>query len=203
MRYTGPTQKINRRFAEAIFPKKKASERKPYAPGQHGKTRRLKQTPFAIGLTEKQKARMFYGLTEKQFRLTFQRAKSVRGVTGDVFFQFLEQRLDNVVYLLGFARTRRASRQFVCHGHILVNGIKVDVPSYKVSPGDNIEVRQDKTSSKQIATRSLDGIEFKGVPAWLAVDVTSMKGVVNRSPIADEISCNFVNIQAIVEFYSR
>ncbi|OIO60698.1 MAG: 30S ribosomal protein S4 [Verrucomicrobia bacterium CG_4_10_14_3_um_filter_43_23] len=204
-RYTGPTQRENRKYLEdgiEIFPKKTACERKPYAPGQHGQKKRKKQTPFAIGLREKQKARMFYGLTEKQFRLTFERAKKIRGVTGEVFLQLLEQRLDNVVYMLGLARTRRAARQFVVHGHVLVNGKKVDIPSYTIAPADTIEVRKDKTSSMQIATRSLEGIEYRGVPAWLAVDVNALKGVVNRTPVRDEI-CSLINEQLIVEFYSR
>lgn len=204
-RYTGPTQRENRKYLEdgiEIFPKKSACKRKPYPPGQHGQKKRRKQTPFAIGLREKQKARMFYGLTEKQFRLTFERAKKVRGITGEVFLQLLESRLDNVVYLLGLTRTRRAARQFVVHGHILVNSKKVNIPSCNIAPGDSIEVRKDKTSSMQIATRSLEGVQYRGVPAWLAVDVNALKGLVNRPPARDEI-CSLINEQLIVEFYSR
>ena len=204
-RYIGPTQRENRKYLEEgiiLFPKKSACERKPYSPGQHGYKKRKKQTPFAIGLREKQKAKMFYGLTEKQCRIFFERAKSNKGVTGEVFLQCLERRLDNVVFLLGFARNRRASRQFVNHGHILVNDQKVDIPSYLTSPGDKVEVRKSKTSSMQIATRSLEGIQYKKIPSWLNLDVNAMRGVLHRMPSREEV-CLPIKEYLIVEFYKR
>lgn len=125
-RYTGPTTKINRRFGMALFPENKAMQKKPYIPGQHGPHLRRRVTDYSMGLNEKQKLRFMFGLSEKQFRLTFERAKKVRGVTGEIFMQMLETRLDNVIYSLGFARTRKAARQFVTHGHVQVNGKKVE-----------------------------------------------------------------------------
>ena len=154
-RYTGPTTRINRRFSQAIFAPTKAFERKPHLPGQHGPRLRRKLSDYAIGLNEKQKLRYMYGMTEKQFRLTFERAKSKRGVTGEIFLQMLECRLDNVVYRLGLAKSRAAARQFVGHGHIVVNGKKTDIASFSVKEGDEIEVRE-RTSSRQLATQSLE-----------------------------------------------
>lgn len=200
-RYKGPKTRINRRFGMAIFPANKASERKPYPPGQHGPRLRRKFSEYALGLNEKQKLRYMYGLNEKQFRLAFDRAKRKGGVTGDNFLQILDVRLDNVVYLLGFARTRRAARQFVNHGHIKVNGHKVDIPSYECSPSDIIEVREG-TSSRQLATRSLDGSQYRAVAAWLAVEADALKGTVSRLPSPEELQQD-INVQLIVEFYSR
>ena len=200
-RYTGPTTRINRRYGMALFPANKAFERKTYPPGQHGPRMRRKQSDFSIGLAEKQKLRYMYGLTEKQFRLTFARAKKQRGVTGEIFLRLLESRLDSVVYLMGFARTRQAARQFVNHGHILVNGSKVDIPSYSMSEGDVITVR-DKTSSRQLATRNFEDSQYRTVPAWLSVNGDSMQGNVIRFPAAEDLEQS-INIQLIVEFYSR
>lgn len=200
-RYTGPTTRINRRFSMAIFPPNKAFERKPYLPGVHGPRLRRKLSDYAIGLNEKQKLRFMFGLTEKQFRLTFARAKRERGVTGEIFLRLLESRLDNVVYRLGVGRTRAASRQFVSHGHIKVNGHKVDIPSYEVKPGDVIEVR-DRTSSRQLATRCLDETQFRVVPAWLAIERDALRGSVSRQPTTDEME-QAINLQLIVEYYSR
>ena len=159
-RYTGPTTRINRRFGQAIFPPNKAFERKPHLPGIHGPRLRRKVSDFSLGLNEKQKLRYMFGLTEKQFRLTFDRAKKQRGVTGELFLQLLETRLDSVIYSLGMARTRGAARQFVNHGHIRVNGHKVDIPSFEVKAGDVIEVR-DRTSSRQLATRCLEDSQYR------------------------------------------
>ncbi|WP_309381490.1 30S ribosomal protein S4 [Cerasicoccus frondis] len=200
-RYTGPTTRINRRFAQAIFAPNKAFERKPYLPGQHGPRLRRKSSDYAIGLNEKQKLRFMFGLTEKQFRLTFAKAKNQRGVTGEIFLRMLEMRLDNVIYRLGLAKTRRAARQFVNHGHIKVNGHKVDIPSYSVSPGDVIEVR-DRTSSRQLATRCLEETQFRTVPAWMAMERDAIRGTVSREPAVDEMEQD-INLQIIVEYYSR
>jgi len=200
-RYTGPTTKINRRFGVAIFPPNKAFERRPYPPGMHGKMLRRKFSDFAIGLREKQKLRFTYGILEKQFRNLFEVAKHRRGITGEIFLQLLESRLDNVVYRLRLTKTRKAARQYVGHGHVLVNGQKVDIPSYQVKPGDEITVK-DTTSSKQLATRSLQETEARPVPEWLTLFQDTLKGTVNRIPTRDEIDVD-INEQLIVEFYSR
>ena len=131
-----------------------------------------KVSDYGQGLIEKQKLRMMYGLTEKQFRNMFERAKSKKGVTGEVFLTMLETRLDNVVYRMGFAKTRQAARQFVNHGHLLVNGKKVDIPSYAVVSGDIIGVRE-KTSSRQVATKNLEGSQYHPAPPWVEVNIDS------------------------------
>ena len=200
-RYTGPTTRINRRFSQAIFAPTKAFERKPHLPGQHGPRLRRKLSDYAIGLNEKQKLRYMYGMTEKQFRLTFERAKSKRGVTGEIFLQMLECRLDNVVYRLGLAKSRAAARQFVGHGHIVVNGKKTDIASFSVKEGDEIEVRE-RTSSRQLATQSLEGSQARIVPEWLNLNADSLKAIVNRIPSVDETEQS-INVQLIVEYYSR
>ncbi|MDA0848728.1 MAG: 30S ribosomal protein S4 [Verrucomicrobia bacterium] len=200
-RYTGPTTRINRRFSQAIFAPTKAFERKPHLPGQHGPRLRRKLSDYAIGLNEKQKLRYMYGMTEKQFRLTFERAKSKRGVTGEIFLQMLECRLDNVVYRLGLAKSRAAARQFVGHGHIVVNGKKTDIASFNVKEGDEIEVRE-RTSSRQLATQSLEGSQARIVPEWLNLNTDSLKATVNRIPSVDETEQS-INVQLIVEYYSR
>jgi small subunit ribosomal protein S4 len=200
-RYTGPTTRINRRFGQAIFPPNKAFERKPYPPGIHGPRLRRKVSDYSQGLNEKQKLRFMFGLSEKQFRRTFDRAKNQRGITGEIFLQLLETRLDNVVYHLGFARTRSAARQFVCHGHICVNGHKVDIPSYALNAGDEIEVR-DRTSARQLATRSLEESTGRPTPAWLTLQEGALKATINRLPTREEMEQG-INEQLIVEFYSR
>ncbi|PWU05776.1 MAG: 30S ribosomal protein S4 [Verrucomicrobia bacterium] len=200
-RYTGPKTKINRRFKMAIFQANKASERKPYPPGQHGPRLRRKESEYALGLNEKQKLRFMFGLSEKQFHSTFNRAKRKAGVTSDNFLVLLNMRLDNIVYLLGFARTRRAARQYVNHGHVKVNGQKVDIPSFECAPQDVIEVQDDK-SSRQLATRSLDGSQYKTMAPWLSVQVEELKGIINREPSGEELQTG-INPQLIVEFYSR
>lgn len=200
-RYTGPTTRINRRFGQAIFAPTKAFERKPHLPGQHGPRLRRKVSDYSIGLNEKQKLRYMYGMTEKQFRLTFTRAKNKRGVTGEIFLQMLECRLDNVVYRLGFAKSRSAARQFVGHGHIAVNGKKTDISSFMVKEGDEIEVRE-KTSSRQLATRSLEESQGRQVPSWLNLNSDALKASINRNPSNEETEQS-VNVQLIVEYYSR
>ena len=200
-RYTGPTTRINRRFGMAIFPPNKAFERKPYLPGEHGQRHRRKISDYALGLSEKQKLRYIYGLTEKQFRLYFEKAKKRRGITGDIFLQMLETRLDNVIYLLGFAKTRKQSRQFVNHGHIRINGHKVDIPSFAATPGDEIEVKAC-TSSRQLATRSIEDTRMRTPPAWLTRHEDSLRAEMDRLPTREEIEPG-VNVQLIVEFYSR
>jgi len=200
-RYTGPTTRINRRFGVAIFPPSKAFERKPHLPGQHGPHLRRKMSEYNTGLCEKQKLRYLYGLNEQQFRNTFEKAKAERGVTGVRFVQMLESRLDSVVYNTGFAKTRSQARQFVCHGHVNVNGHKVDIPSYVVQPGDEISVR-NSTSSKQMATRALEDTRMRALPNWLTRVDDALTAKINRLPAGDEID-HGINVQLIVEFYSR
>jgi small subunit ribosomal protein S4 len=154
-----------------------------------------------MGLNEKQKARYTYGMSEKQFRLAFNRAKKTKGVTGTLFLRSLELRLDSVVYNLGLAKSRSAARQFVAHGHILVNGKKVDIPSYLCAAGDVIEVA-NRAHSRQLAVGNIEMTRFRSIPMWLEFNSTLMKGVVNRAPERSEIP-HSINEQLIVEFYSR
>jgi len=200
-RYTGPTTRINRRFGQAIFAPTKAFERKPPPPGQHGPRLRRKLSDYAIGLNEKQKLRFMYGMTEKQFRLTFEKAKNQRGVTGEIFLQMLECRLDSVIYRLGFAKSRSAARQFVGHGHVCVNGKKTDIASFMVKQGDEIEVRE-RSSSRQLATRGMEESTARTVPEWLTLNADSLKANVNRLPSSEETEAA-INVQLIVEYYSR
>jgi small subunit ribosomal protein S4 len=200
-RYIGPTTRLSRRFGQPLFGATKAYEKRPYPPGQHGPRLRRKLSEYAIGLNEKQKLRYVYGLLERQFRRTFEQAKRERGVTGERFLQLLETRLDSVVYLLGFAKTRAAARQIVNHGHVRVNGHKVDIASYVVDAGDEIEIK-DTPTSRQIATRNLEETRARNVPGWLSLNAEAYKGVVNRLPARDEMEQG-INEQLIVEFYSR
>ena len=154
-RYTGPSTRISRRFGVLLIGSGKALERRNYPPGQHGPKSRRKSSEYSVGLNEKQKLRYTYGLLERQFRRMFEIAKRERGVTGERFLQLLETRLDSVIYLLGLAKSRAAARQFVNHGHIRVNGRKVDIASYNVRAGDEIDVRNAPTS-RQMATRNLE-----------------------------------------------
>src|SRR5471032_837621 len=154
-RYTGPRVRISRRFGLPIFGPSKYLERRNYGPGVHGPKSRRKHTDYGLGLIEKQKLRYFYGLMERQFRGVYERALKRRGVTGEQMLQILETRLDNVVYHLGFATTRAASRQMVSHGHIKVNGRKVDVPSFCLKVNDVIDVR-DSNVSRQLASKNLE-----------------------------------------------
>lgn len=200
-RYTGPTTRINRRFGMSIFPPNKAQDRKPHPPGQHGPRLRRKLSDYSIGLNEKQKLRYLYGLTEKQFRRSFEKAKTQRGVTGDTFMVLLERRLDSVIYSIGFAKTRRQARQFVGHGHVKVNGRKVDISSFQVSTGDTIEVKE-ATSSRQLATRALEDTRIRNVPLWITRNEDALTATINREPTAEDIETG-INVQLIVEFYSR
>ncbi len=200
-RYIGPTTRISRRFNQPIFGATKAYEKRQYPPGQHGPKLRRKLSEYAVGLNEKQKLRYMYGLLERQFRRTFEIAKNERGVTGERFLQLLETRLDSVVYLLGFAKSRAAARQLVNHGHVRVNGHKVDIASYSVQAGDEVEIKNTPTS-RQIATRNLEESRGRNVPGWLALNAEQFKGTVTRLPNRDEME-PAINEQLIVEFYSR
>jgi small subunit ribosomal protein S4 len=200
-RYTGPRTRLSRRFGIPLFGPDKYLERRNYGPGVHGPKSRRKHTDYGLGLIEKQKLRYFYGLMERQFRGVYERALRRRGVTGEQMLQILETRLDNVVYHLGFAITRAAARQMVSHGHVKVNGRKVNVPSYGLKVNDAIEVRESNVS-RQLATKNLELSTSKVVPEWLALNKEAFKGVVMRVPTRDEIQ-PIANEQAVVEFYSR
>jgi small subunit ribosomal protein S4 len=201
-RYTGPKDKLSRRFGVALFGPTKALEHKNYPPGMHGpKGSRRKQSDYAQALAEKQKLRFQYGVLERQFRRYFQIALTRRGVTGEILLQLLETRLDNVVYRLGFASSRSAARQLVCHGHVTVNGRKVDVSSFNVRPGDEISIK-DKASSRTLAARNLELTQITPVPDWLVLEKDSYVGKVSRIPTREEIQ-PIVNEQLIVELYSR
>ncbi|MCB1098135.1 MAG: 30S ribosomal protein S4 [Verrucomicrobiales bacterium] len=201
-RYRGPKDKLNRRFGVALFGPSKSLERRAYGPGQHGPRRgRRKQSDYAVALAEKQKLKFQYGVLEKQFRRYFAEASRRRGITGEILLQLLESRLDNVVYRLGMANTRSAARQFVGHGHVLVNGTRVDIPSYDVKPGDVITVRES-ARSRQVAIRFLDITQAAPVPDWVTVDRDNLTGTFARIPSREEIA-PLVNEQLIVELYSR
>ena len=201
-RFTGPKTKVARRYGVALFGPSKALERKNYPPGMHGpKGSRRKQSEYAIALGEKQKLRYQYGLLERQFRRYFQTALARRGVTGETLLQLLETRLDNIVYRLGFANTRRGARQLVSHGHVAVNGRKVNVSSYNVKPGDTVTVR-DNPKSRQLASRFLELTQIHPVPVWLTLNRDTFSGQVARIPSREEIA-PIVNEQLIVELYSR
>jgi len=195
-RYRGPKAKIARRFKEPIFGPSKAFERKKYGPGQHGRNRRSKQSNYAVQLTEKQKAKYTYGLLEKQFRNLFVKATRRKGVTGEIFLQLLESRLDNTVYRMGFAGTRRAARQLVTHKHITVNGEVMNIASRLLRPGDVIEVRV-----KSKALEVVKGGSRNNWP-WLQVDNLALKGSFLQYPDRGQIPEN-IKENLIVELYSK
>ncbi|AGB40227.1 ribosomal protein S4, bacterial/organelle type [Halobacteroides halobius DSM 5150] len=207
-RYTGPVCKLCRREGEKLFLKgerchsdKCAIERRPYAPGEHGQGRRGKLSEYGVQLREKQKVRRAYGVLENQFRRYFEEAEHEPGITGENFLQLLERRLDNVVYRLGFATSRNEARQFVRHGHILVNGSRLDIPSYRVKTDDKIEVAEDSKSMKRMKEIA-EYNEEKELPSWLQVDFNKLEGTVLTEPVRDEIDLP-IQEQLIVEFYSR
>jgi small subunit ribosomal protein S4 len=200
-RYTGPRVRISRRFGIPIFGNSKYLERRPYPPGVHGPKSRRKTTEYGAGLVEKQKLKYYYGLLERQFRGVYEKALRRRGVTGEQMLQILETRLDNVVFHLGFGTTRASARQLVGHGHVQVNGRKVDISSYALRVNDVITVK-NHTVSRQLATKNLEGSTSRAVPDWLSLSKDEFKGVVMRIPTRDEIQ-PIANEQAVVEFYSR
>lgn len=200
-RYTGPRVRISRRFGLPIFGPTKYLERRAYGPGVHGPKSRRKTTEYGLGLIEKQKLRYYYGLMERQFRGVYEKALKRRGVTGEQMLQILETRLDNVVYSLGLGTTRAAARQMVAHGHITVNGKKVNVPSCALRVNDVVSVK-DTTVSRQLAAKNLELSTSRAVPDWLHLTKEEFKGQVMRIPTRDEIN-PIANEQAVVEFYSR
>ncbi len=201
-RNTGPTTKISRRYGVPLFGTSKTLERKNYGPGQHGpRGSRRKMSDYSVALGEKQKLRHQYGVLERQFRRYFQIARTRRGVTGETLLQLLECRLDNVVFRLGFANSRRGARQFVGHGHVLVNGKKVDIPSYNVREGEVVSVKDDP-KARRLATKNLELTQITPTPDWMTLDRDNLSGALTRIPTRDEIS-PIVNEQLIVELYSR
>jgi len=200
-RYTGPRTRISRRFGIPIFGDSKYLERRNYPPGVHGPKSRRKFSDYALGLIEKQKLRFYYGLQEKQFRNAYQRALRSRGITGEKLLQILETRLDNIVYQAGLGLTRSAARQFVGHGHIKINGKKVNIPSYSVKIGEIIEVK-NSVGSKQLANKSLENSINRPFPDWIAIDRENLQVKLLRIPTRNEIN-PIANEQTVVEFYSR
>jgi small subunit ribosomal protein S4 len=199
-RYTGPITKKSRRLGVDLVGGDKAFERRPYPPGQHGRGRQ-KESEYRLQLHEKQKARFTYGVLEKQFRRYYEEANKTQGKTGEALLQILESRLDNVVYRASLARTRRHARQLVVHGHFLVNGRKVDIPSFRVSEHDIVEVRE---KSKQM-TPFLIAKETHGerlVPPWLEVIPGDLRALVHKLPTRQQID-TMVQEQLIVELYSK
>ncbi len=201
-RYTGPTAKISRRFGVELFGASKAFARRPFPPGQHGaRAGRKKKSDYGVMLAEKQKLRFMYGVLEGQFRKYYEEASRRRGVTGDILLQLLELRLDNVIYRLGFASTRAAARQMVSHGHVTVNGRKVNIASYSCKPGDVVAVAA-KARSQALANRYVELAANATTPDWIEVDAAKLTGKIARVPSVEEIA-PIVNVQLIVELYSR
>ena len=198
-RYTGPSCKVSRRLGISLTGPGKELARRPYAPGQHGQSRR-KLSEYGMQLREKQKLRMMYGMTERQFANTFKRAGKIReGKHGDNFMILLEQRLDNVVYRLGLATTRRQARQLVNHGHITVDGKRVDIPSYEVQPGQVISLRE-RSKNLQIVKDALEAVV--GRAPFVSFDEDKMEGTLVRLPERDELDAN-IDESLIVEYYNK
>ena len=206
-RYRGPVEKLERRLGVSLALKgerrlagKSALEKRNYAPGQHGQ-RRSKISEYGLQLREKQKAKFMYGISEKQFRRLFQEAARREGNTGALLVQLLEQRLDNVVYRMGFATTRRFARQLVTHGHILVNGKRVDIPSYRVEPGAKVEVIEKSKNNPQIV-RAIDLTAQTGIVGWVDVEKDKKFGIFTRNPEREEVIIP-IEERFIVELYSK
>ncbi len=199
-RYTGPSTKIARKFGEAIFGDDKAFEKRNYPPGQHGLAKkRGKKSEYAVQLMEKQKAKYTYGILEKQFRNLFEKAAASKGVTGEILLQLCESRLDNVVYRMGIASSRRAARQIVSHRHITVNGELVNIPSYHLKPGDKVAVRE-KSKSLESIERSLANSSH--VYEWMTWNNDTKEGTFVSVPARLQITEN-IKEQLIVELYNK
>lgn len=206
--YRGPVEKIERRFGVSLNLKgerrlagKSALEKRPTAPGQHGAGRRGKPSEYSLQLNEKQKAKFMYGISEKQFSNLFKAANRQEGNTGENLISLLEGRLDNVVYRMGFATTRRSARQLVTHGHILLNGKKVDIPSVKIQAGDKVEIREKSQKNTQIV-RALELTKQTGIVEWVDVEVEKLFGIFTRFPTRSEVVIP-VEERLIVELYSK
>ena len=198
-RYTGSTYRKSRRLGFSVLENGKELSKRAYAPGQHGNKKGKKLSNYGTQLQEKQKVRFMYGLSEKQFKKTFDEAGKLHGVHGEDFLKLLESRLDNIVYRIGFANTRKAARQLVNHGHILVNGSKVNIPSYRVKPGDVVSIKEsdrDLAVVKASLEALLNRVEF------ITYDENKMAGTYVRYPERSELNAD-INESLIVEFYNR
>jgi small subunit ribosomal protein S4 len=207
-RYIGPVCRLCRREAMKLFLKgercyteKCAIEKRNFAPGQHGKTRKSKLAGYGVQLREKQKVKRIYGVLEDQFRRYFEQAERTRGITGETLLQLLERRLDNVVYRIGYATSRAQARQLVRHGHFTVNGRKVDIPSFAVREGDEVLVRASSQKNAAIA-HAMDEVKGRGIPDWLLFDAAKTGGRVTSIPTREQINLP-VQEQLIVELYSK
>jgi len=198
-RYTGSSNRISRRLGFSTLETGKELAKKPYAPGQHGNKKAKKLSNYGVQLQEKQKVRFMYGLSEKQFKATFERAGKLSGVHGHNLFKLLESRLDNLVYRLGFSTTRRGARQLVNHGHITVNGKKVDIPSYTCKPGDVIAVK-DNAKDMSIIKSSLEALAKR--VEFVTYDENKMAGTYVRYPERNELNAD-INESLIIEYYNR
>jgi small subunit ribosomal protein S4 len=207
-RYIGPVCRLCRREGMKLFLKgercyteKCAIEKRNFAPGQHGKSRKSKLVGYGVQLREKQKVKRIYGVLEDQFRRYFEQAERTRGITGETLLQLLERRLDSVAYRLGFATSRPQARQLVRHGHFIVNGRKVDIPSFSVKPGDVVAVRQ-RSRKNTIILHALEEVKGRGVPEWLQANMEGMEAKVSSIPTREQINLP-VQEQLIVELYSK
>ena len=205
--YRGPVEKLERRLGVSLALKgerrlagKSALDKRPYAPGQHGQ-RRTKISEYGLQLREKQKAKFMYGVSEKQFRRLFKEAARREGNTGTNLILLIERRLDNVVYRMGFATTRRFARQLVTHGHILVDGKRVDIPSFRVKPGQKIEIREKSKNNVQIK-RAIELTNQTGIAEWVDVDKDKIFGIFTRIPEREEVKIP-IEERLIVELYSK
>ena len=198
-RYTGPNNKKARRLSFSILENGKDIAKRPYGPGQHGKDRKRKPSNYSIQLTEKQKVRFMYGVSEKQFKKLVNDSAKMKGVHGENLLILLESRLDNIVYRIGFATTRRGARQLVNHGHITVNGKKVDIPSYRVKPGDVIAIKENSSDHKGIEIALANKVKR---PDFINYDEAKRIGTYVRYPERSELNAD-INESLIVEFYSR
>ncbi len=198
-RYTGPSYKKSRRLGISTLENGKDLAKRPYAPGQHGNGRKGKMSNYGVQLVEKQKLRFIYGISEKQLKKVFERAGKLQGIHGENMLKLLESRLDNIVYRMGIASTRRAARQFVNHGHVNVNGKKVDIPSYTVKPGDVISVRENSKEHKAMK-ETLENINRN--VEYVSFDKNKLEGTYLRYPERSELTQE-VNESQIVEFYNK
>ena len=198
-RYTGPAWKLSRRLGLSLSGTGKELEKRPYAPGQHGPNQRKKMSEYGLQLQEKQKLRHMYGVNERQFRTLFDKASKLPGKSGENFMILLDTRLDNIVYRLGLSRTRRGARQLVNHGHVMVDGKRVDIPSYRLKAGQEISLRE-KSQNLDIVNESMEVSNF--VPEYLTFDADKKVGTFVRLPERGELSAE-INESLIVEYYSR
>ncbi len=199
MRYTGPSYKKSRRVGISTLETGKELVKRPYGPGQHGNARKSKLSNYGVQLVEKQKIRFTYGISEKQLKKAFEKAGKLKGIHGENMLKLLESRLDNIVYRMGIASTRRAARQFVNHGHVAVNGKKVDIPSYQVKPGDVVSVRENSKEHKGMK-QALETINRN--VEYVSFDKNKLEGTYIRYPERSELSQE-INESLVVEFYNK